>query len=59
MATVGRHVDPADFGPQPAHVRVERFVPQADVLREADLVVSHGGSGSLTATLATASRRCC
>ncbi len=52
LATVGRHVDPADFGPQPAHVRVERFVPQADVLRETDLVVSHGGSGSLTATLA-------
>jgi UDP:flavonoid glycosyltransferase YjiC (YdhE family) len=52
LATVGRHVDPADLGPQPAHVRIERFVPQAEVLRATDLVVSHGGSGSLTAALA-------
>jgi UDP:flavonoid glycosyltransferase YjiC (YdhE family) len=52
LATVGPHVDPAGFGLQPSHVRVERFVPQEEVLRETDLVVSHGGSGSLTATLA-------
>lgn len=50
--TVGRDIDPAAFGPQPAHVRVEQFVPQEELLREADLVVSHGGSGSLMATLA-------
>ena len=52
VATVGRGMDPADLGPQPAHVRVERFVPQDEVLPEVDLVVSHGGSGSLMATLA-------
>jgi UDP:flavonoid glycosyltransferase YjiC (YdhE family) len=52
LATIGRHLDPADFGPQPGHVRIERFVPQAEVLCETDLVVSHGGSGSLTAALA-------
>ena len=52
LATVGHRLDPADFGPQPSHVRIERFVPQAEVLRETDLVVSHGGSGSLTAALA-------
>jgi UDP:flavonoid glycosyltransferase YjiC (YdhE family) len=52
LVTVGRDVDPADFGVQPGHVRVERFVPQAEVLRNTDLVVSHGGSGSLMATLA-------
>jgi UDP:flavonoid glycosyltransferase YjiC (YdhE family) len=52
LVTVGRTVDPAAFGPQPAHVRIEQYVPQAEVLRETDLVVSHGGSGSLTATLA-------
>ena len=50
--TVGRELDPAAFGPRPAHVRVERFVPQAEVLAHADLVVSHGGSGSLMAALA-------
>lgn len=52
VATVGRGVDPADLGPQPTHVRVERFLPQGDVLPDVDLVVSHGGSGSLMAALA-------
>jgi UDP:flavonoid glycosyltransferase YjiC (YdhE family) len=52
VATVGRGTDPADLGPQPANVRVEAFLPQGDVLPDVDLVVSHGGSGSLMATLA-------
>lgn len=33
-------------------MHVERFVPQAEVLPSVDLVVSHGGSGSLAAALA-------
>lgn len=52
LVTVGRGLDPADLGPQPPHVRVERFVPQAEVLPTVDLVVSHAGSGSLMAALA-------
>lgn len=52
LVTIGRELDPADLGVQPAHVRVERFVPQADVLPTVDLVVSHAGSGSLMAALA-------
>jgi MGT family glycosyltransferase len=52
LVTVGPDLDPTDFGVQPEHVRLERFVPQADALADADLVVSHGGSGSLMATLA-------
>lgn len=52
VATVGRGTDPADLGSQPSHVRVEQFLPQGDVLSGVDLVVSHGGSGSLMATLA-------
>src|SRR5205085_262236 len=51
LVTVGRTVDPAAFGRQPDHVRVEQFVPQAEVLADVDLVVSHGGSGSLSAAL--------
>ncbi len=31
---------------------MERFLPQGEVLPNVDLVVSHGGSGSLMATLA-------
>jgi hypothetical protein len=52
LVTVGGDIDPAEFGVQPDHVRVERYVPQTEVLRSTDLVVSHGGSGSLMATLA-------
>jgi UDP:flavonoid glycosyltransferase YjiC (YdhE family) len=52
VVTVGRHIDPVELGPQPTHVRVERFVPQDEVLPHADVVVSHGGSGSLMAALA-------
>ena len=52
LVTVGREIDPATLGPQPAHVRVERFVPQAEILPHVDLVVSHGGSGSVLGALA-------
>lgn len=52
VAAVGVKTDPAELGPQPAHVRVERFLSQDEVLPDVALVVSHGGSGSLMATLA-------
>ncbi|CAM3331575.1 glycosyltransferase [Kibdelosporangium persicum] len=52
IVTVGPYIDPAKFGPQPGHVRIERFIPQAEVLPNCSLVVSHGGSGSMTGTLA-------
>jgi UDP:flavonoid glycosyltransferase YjiC (YdhE family) len=52
LVAVGPDVDPAEFGPQPAHIRVERYVPQAEVLPGSDLVVSHGGSGSVLGALA-------
>ncbi|WP_033339139.1 glycosyltransferase [Catenuloplanes japonicus] len=52
VMTVGGQIDPAVFGPQPANVRLERFVPQDEVLPRCDLVVSHGGSGSVLGALA-------
>jgi UDP:flavonoid glycosyltransferase YjiC (YdhE family) len=52
VVTVGRDLDPAELGPQPPHVRVERFVPQAELLPRASVVVSHGGSGSVLGALA-------
>ncbi len=52
VVTVGRDIDPTELGPQPANVRVERYVPQAALLPQCDLVVSHAGSGSVTNTLA-------
>ncbi len=52
IATVGEHVDPAGLGPQRSGVRVERYVPQESVLPRCDLVISHGGSGSVIGALA-------
>jgi MGT family glycosyltransferase len=52
LVTVGPKADPAALGPQPARVRVERYVPQTRVLQRCDVVVSHAGSGTALATLA-------
>src|SRR5262249_19868750 len=47
-----RGIDPGELGPQPDNVRVEEHVPQWELLPTCDLVVSHGGSGSLLGALA-------
>ncbi|MET9022413.1 nucleotide disphospho-sugar-binding domain-containing protein [Actinopolymorpha sp. NPDC004070] len=52
VATVGVHVDPAELGPQPPNVRVRQYVPQGELLPTCDLVVSHGGSGTVIGALA-------
>jgi UDP:flavonoid glycosyltransferase YjiC (YdhE family) len=52
IATVGRQLDPAMFGPQPPHVLIERYIPQATVLPHCDVVISHGGGGSVLGALA-------
>ncbi|GAA3304928.1 glycosyltransferase family 1 protein [Dactylosporangium vinaceum] len=52
VVTVGAAIDPAELGPQPPHVRVERFVPQAELLPGCAAVVSHGGSGTVIGALA-------
>lgn len=52
IVTVGPQIDPRELGPQPANVHIERYVPQSVLLPHCDLVVSHGGSGTVTGTLA-------
>jgi UDP:flavonoid glycosyltransferase YjiC (YdhE family) len=52
IATIGRDIDPAELGPQPAHIHVEQFIPQATILPHCDAVICHGGSGSVIGTLA-------
>lgn len=52
IVTVGRDLDPAAFGPQPANVHIERYIPQSLLLPRCDLVISHGGSGTMMASLA-------
>jgi UDP:flavonoid glycosyltransferase YjiC (YdhE family) len=46
LLTVGRAFDPVSLGPVPTNVHVEAWVDQDRVLREADVVVCHGGSGT-------------
>jgi UDP:flavonoid glycosyltransferase YjiC (YdhE family) len=52
VATVGREIDPAEFGPQPAHIQIARYIPQAQLLPHCAAVISHGGSGSVIGALA-------
>lgn len=52
VVTTGRDVDPAELGPVPRHVHVERFLAQAHVLPLAAAAVGHGGSGSTLGALA-------
>jgi len=49
---VGRDIDPAELGPQPPHVRIERFLPLAQALSRCDAVISHAGSGTVIGSLA-------
>ena len=51
IATVGRQLDPATWGAVPPAVHLERYIPQAMVLPHVDVVVSHGGSGSVVGAL--------
>ena len=52
LVTTGRNVDPESLGAWPANVRVERFVPQEQVLPRCAAVVAHAGSGSVRGALA-------
>jgi len=52
VATTGRQIDPAELGPQPPHVRVQRWIPQAELLPWCRAVVSQGGSGIVMGALA-------
>jgi UDP:flavonoid glycosyltransferase YjiC (YdhE family) len=51
LFTVGR-LDPSVLGPVPGNVHVEQWVDQDDVLADAELVVCHGGSGTVLGALA-------
>ena len=51
LLTLGQAGDPADLGPVPPNVHVERWWPQRDVLARASVVVGHGGFGTTQAAL--------
>ena len=52
LLTVGRGFGTGRLGPVAANTRVEQWVPQADVLPHAAVVVCHGGSGTTFGALA-------
>jgi len=52
LLTVGRDLDPDALPDAPDNVRVERWVPQQDVLGHATAAVVHGGSGSTLGAIA-------
>jgi MGT family glycosyltransferase len=51
IITVGRTMDPAQFGPLPDHIRVERYIPQSLLLPHCDAFLFHGGYNSLLSAL--------
>ena len=51
LLTTGRAIDPAALGTLPPNVHGERWIPQADVLRHAAVIVCHGGSGTTLGAL--------
>ena len=52
LLTVGHDLDLDALPSAPDNVRIERWVPQQDVLRHAGIAVVHGGSGSTLGAIA-------
>lgn len=52
LVTVGSGSDPAALDPVPGNARVERFVPQAELLPRCAAVVHHAGAGTMFGSLA-------
>lgn len=52
IVTVGAGTDPEALDPQRPNVRIERYVPQAALLPRCDVVVCHGGSGTMLGAVA-------
>lgn len=51
VVALGPGLDPADFGPRAANVRLVPYVPMSRLLPASDLVVCHAGSGTVLAAL--------
>jgi UDP:flavonoid glycosyltransferase YjiC (YdhE family) len=51
IATVGANRDPGTLGPQPANVRIERYLPLGAVLAHSDAVVCHAPYNAVVSAL--------
>jgi UDP:flavonoid glycosyltransferase YjiC (YdhE family) len=52
LVAAGPSIDVDAIGGVPANVRIERWVPQADLMPHVDLLVHHGGNGTTLGALA-------
>lgn len=52
VATVGTRIDPRELGPQPEGVVIRSYIPHALILPVCDMVISHGGAGTMLGALA-------
>lgn len=53
VVTLGRMLDPAQFGPQPDNVHLVGYISQAILLPHCDIVVNHGGFSTILGALAS------
>lgn len=51
LVTVGPHGDPKALGTVPGNVHLERFVPQPALLPHVDVMIHHGGTGTMLGAL--------
>lgn len=51
MISVGKSIDPSSLGEIPEHITIRNFVPQMEILREADVFISHAGYNSVCEAL--------
>ena len=59
LMSIGSKHDPEALGHLPAHVHVERYLPQTALLPLCDVVVSHVGRGTMMEALANGVPVCC
>lgn len=51
---IGKFTDEAELGEVPDNIEVHRWVPQLEILRQADAFITHAGAGGSQEGLATA-----
>jgi UDP:flavonoid glycosyltransferase YjiC (YdhE family) len=51
IATLGPDLEPGVLGPRPPNAHVCRYVPQGQLLDRCELVICHGGAGSILGAL--------
>jgi len=51
VMTVGRSMDPQQFGKQPGHIHIEQYIPQSLMLPFCDAIIFHGGFNTLHAAI--------